>query len=212
MLWSKPSWLSRDGKVGLEVIYSEEPPYREVTHLTTWKTDTMHTHDSFWPTGYKHERGQPWRGLGYCECVGGWGRGCEEPRLHFLHSHLFPVDTHVYTYPGPEVGTNNQKRVTLRVAFLNWFLSHAKSQSHPGSLILPLRFFSWGCSLHSHLFPHAWLPQHRTSGSLSQYLSCLRIRDLPSSLGLNTLSQISVACKCTACQVYFKLLLCKAQN
>lgn len=141
MLWSKPSWLSRDGKVGLEVIYSEEPPYREVTHLTTWKTDTMHTHDSFWPTGYKHERGQPWRGLGYCECVGGWGRGCEEPRLHFLHSHLFPVDTHVYTYPGPEVGTNNQKRVTLRVAFLNWFLSHAKSQSHPGSLILPLRFF-----------------------------------------------------------------------
>lgn len=137
----------------------------------------------------------------------------EEPWLHFLHSHRFSVDTHVYTYPGPEVGANNQKWVTFRVAFLNLFpLAYQITIPSRIPYSPPQFFFPTGCPPRSHLFPHAWLPQHRTSGSLSQYLSCLRIRDLPSSLGFNTLSQISVACKGTAYQIYFKLLLCKAQN
>lgn len=74
MLWSKPSWLSRDGKVGLEVIYSEETPHREVTHLTTWKTPCTHITPSN-PLATSMREDNHGGGLGYCECVGGWGKG-----------------------------------------------------------------------------------------------------------------------------------------
>lgn len=42
MLWSKPSLLSKDGEVGLEVIYSEEQPYGELIQLPIWKPPRTH--------------------------------------------------------------------------------------------------------------------------------------------------------------------------
>lgn len=42
MLWSKPSLLSKDGEVGLEVIYSEEQLYGELIQLPIWNPPRTH--------------------------------------------------------------------------------------------------------------------------------------------------------------------------
>lgn len=202
MLWSKPSWLSRDEKVGLEVIYSEEPPHREVTHLTTWKTPCTHITPSN-PLATSMREDNHGGGLGYCECVGGWGKGWGALAPFSPLSPL--LSRYTCLHLSRAWGGGKQSEMGDLQGSISKFVSSRIPNHNPiqDPLFSPSVFFPTGCPPRSHLFPHAWLPQHRTSGSLSQYLSCLRIRDLPSSLGFNTLSQISVACKGTAYQIYF---------